>query len=95
MIRITIHFMGPLADFTGEKEVHIELPDESKFGDLWNFVLDNYFPKLPKGFYEDGILRMLLMLNLQDIHEEKDAHRPLKDGDALYLIPPIGGGQKS
>ncbi len=84
--------MGPLADFTGEKQASVELPEESKFGDLWKYVLENYFPKLPKGFYEDGVLRMLLMLNLKDIHEEKDLDRPLEDGDSLYLIPPIGGG---
>ncbi|MHA1651960.1 MAG: MoaD/ThiS family protein [Candidatus Helarchaeota archaeon] len=91
-MKVKILFMGPLADFTGEKEVLIELPEGSTVGDLLKYVVKNYIPKLPKGLYVDGQFRMMLMLNQRDIHEQKDANRPLKDGNILYLIPPIGGG---
>ncbi len=85
--------MGPLADFTGEKEVKVELPDGSKFRDLLRIFDEKFAKKLPKPLYSEGEFKMLLlMLNLQDIHPEKDVDRALANGDELHVIPPVGGG---
>lgn len=93
MIKVKLHFMGPLADFTGEKEATIELPNGSKFRDLLKKIDERFGKKLPEMFYANGQYKMLLlMLNLRDIHPEKDVERPLADGDSLHVIPPVGGG---
>jgi molybdopterin converting factor small subunit len=92
VIKIKILFMGPLGELVGEREATVELPDQSKFRDLLNYAIKNFVPKFPKALYVNGEFRMILMLNQRDIHEQKDADRPLNDGDTLYFIPPIGGG---
>ena len=93
MIKVNVHFMGYLSDFTGTKEAVIELPDKSTFKDLLTNLKEGYVKKIPEPLYKDGEFKMImLMLNLRDIFENKDGERPLADGDTLHLIPPIGGG---
>ena len=71
----------------------LELPDESMFKDLMRIIRERYEDKFPDKLYENGQFKMIhLMLNRRDIYENKEADHPLKDGDELYFIPPIGGG---
>ncbi len=92
MVKVKINFMGYLSDFTGIKELELEFPPNSTLKDLLN-GLKKYVKKLPKMLYQDGEFKMLhLMINFQDVYQQQDGNRPLAEGDALYLIPPIGGG---
>ncbi len=71
----------------------LELSDESTFKDLMKLIRERYEDKFPDKLYEEGQFKMIhLMLNRRDIYENKDGDHPLKDGDELYFIPPIGGG---
>lgn len=72
----------------------LELPAyKSTFKDLMRIIRERYEDKFPDKLYENGQFKMIhLMLNRRDIYESKDADHPLKDGDELYFIPPIGGG---
>ncbi|NVM52247.1 MAG: MoaD/ThiS family protein [Candidatus Helarchaeota archaeon] len=93
MIKVKINFMSILGEMIGVHEAIIELPENSTFKNLIEQIKETYGKKFPKQLYKDGEFQyMHLMLNRRDIYEQKDADHPLKDGDVLYFIPPIGGG---
>lgn len=95
-MRVHVHFMSILGELMGITNPILELPDGSTFKELMRLIRDRYGDKFPPKLYEDGQFKMIhIMLNRKDVYEDKDADRPIHEGDELYFIPPIGGGASS
>ncbi|HZY03231.1 MAG TPA: ubiquitin-like small modifier protein 1 [Anaeromyxobacteraceae bacterium] len=91
---MTVHVPAPLRPFTGQQAV-LELPARTVGEALTELV--SRHPELRRQLYgEDGRLRSFvnLYLNDQDIRSLQKEATPVREGDALSIVPAVAGGLK-
>ena len=91
---MTVHVPAPLRPFTGQQAV-LELPARTVGEALTQLV--SRHPELRRQLYgEDGRLRSFvnLYLNDQDIRSLQKEATPVREGDALSIVPAVAGGLK-
>lgn len=93
-MKITVRFYGVAYDETGIREWSPEIKEDPTISDLLSQVVDN-FPSLNDLVYEgDGSIRdyLAISVNNVDIHGLEGFNTGLRDGDTVFVMPPIGGG---
>lgn len=91
---MTVHVPAPLRPFTGQQAV-LELPART-VGEALTELMSRH-PELRRQLYgEDGRLRSFvnLYLNDQDIRSLQKEATPVREGDALSIVPAVAGGLK-
>ncbi len=91
---MTVHVPAPLRPFTGQQAV-LDLPARTVGEALAELV--SRHPELRRQLYgDDGRLRSFvnLYLNDQDIRYLQREATPVKEGDALSIVPAVAGGRK-
>lgn len=97
-MKISVRFFTSLREITGEKEETLEFSDDEKvtvegalqmlshkYGERFiDYVYDAQTSEV-KGFLQ-------FLINGQSASTMKGLHTPLKDGDVLAILPPVGGG---
>jgi adenylyltransferase/sulfurtransferase len=89
---ISIHIPTPLQGFTAEQgEVEVS---GATVGEALRDLIRQHSALEPHLYGDDGKLRSFvnLFLNDEDVRYMQQDETPLKDGDALSIIPSIAGG---
>ncbi len=92
-MRVTVQFMGPLKDFVGEQTAEFDFPVQVKYGDLLEEIGSRFGHCFPEkiwdtngGGFKPGILVM------GDGRDLEDPETLLEDGEAIRVLPLLGGG---
>jgi len=97
-VRVSVRFFTSLRELTGKREETIEFSGKEKV--TVGKVLERLSKRYGKDFVEyvfdrksgdvKGFLQFLV--NGRSTATLRDLDTPLKDGDVLAIIPPVGGG---
>lgn len=94
-MKVKIRAFANLADLVGRGAVELELPEGATVEDALRALFDR-FGKALEFMLTDGRGRLAdfvkVFLNGRDIDFLSGLKTPLKDGDELYIFPPVGGG---
>lgn len=82
MIRVPIRLFGPAREAAGAGEIVVEVPDRSTAGEVVDAVRER-FP---------GLAELLPRSRVAVNHEYVEASTPVRSGDEVAVIPPVGGG---
>lgn len=82
MIRVPIRLFGPTREAAGAGEVVVEVEEGSTAGD----VIDALRRRVPA--VAELLPRSRVAVNLEYV----DASTPVRSGDEVAVIPPVGGG---
>ena len=90
---IKIRFYGVAYDKTGVRKWSPELDEGSTMADLLDLIACE-FPDLRYMVFDDTVFRNYLALSINnvDILGLDGINTVLKDGDTVFVMPPIGGG---
>jgi molybdopterin synthase sulfur carrier subunit len=94
-MRVEVKFYALIREATGRRREEVELPAKSSVADLLSLIAKKYGEDMARFIYnEEGKVRNYLsyMLNGYNIYSLSGPDTPLKDGDVLAFLPPIGGG---
>jgi MoaD family protein len=91
---ITVRFYGVAYDIVGSRERSFNLENSTSILDLLNLMIDVYPDLIGLVFDEHLEFRDYLSISVNnvDIRGKNGVDTVLKDGDVVYLMPPIGGG---
>jgi len=94
MILITVRFYGVAYDIVKKREQGFILDKKSSILDLLKFMIKFYPCMHDFIFDENSEFRdyFSISVNNVDIRGMNGVNTLLKDGDIVYLMPPIGGG---
>jgi molybdopterin converting factor small subunit len=81
-MQIRVLAFAHLRELLGRAELALELPANAKAGDAWA-LLAQRLPALAATGASTRLARNGALVS---------AHEPLRDGDELALLPPVGGG---
>ena len=89
-LKITVRFYGIAYDNTGIREWKPELDSSSNMENLL-LLIGEKFPKLEDSLIEKGEIREYLSfsINNKDIMGLNGINTSLKEGDIVFVIPPI------
>ena len=93
-MKICVRFYGIAYDYTGVREWYPELCDSVDVDYLLKIVVE-HFPELKKLVYNNqGEIRdyLSISINNKDIRGLDGYNTQIKDGDRIFIMPPIGGG---
>lgn len=90
---VTVTFIGPMIEFTGERKVLFSFSDGALFGALLDEFDRHFGDRFPEDmwdrnerFFKKGILVVGMGRDL----ESRDT--PLTDGEEIKIVPAFGGG---
>ncbi len=81
-MQIRVLAFAHLRELLGRAELALELPANAKAGDAWA-LLAQRLPALAAAGASTRLARNGALVSAQE---------PLRDGDELALLPPVGGG---
>ncbi|UCE13985.1 MAG: MoaD family protein [Candidatus Heimdallarchaeota archaeon] len=93
---VTVNFFGPLAQWAGRKTVSAQgttvrevlVALETHLGKpVLNHLINQDTGKIKSHYH--------LLLNGRDIESLKGLNEPVKNGDVITCVPPVGGGMDS
>jgi MoaD family protein len=93
-VRVNVKYFGPVYVATGVREEQIALPEKTTIEELL-VLLDKRYDKLHSYLFDqkgDLIDYLSISVNGVYITNMKKFDTLLKDGDLIFLMPPIGGG---
>jgi MoaD family protein len=92
-VRVEIKYYGLVFEATNVREEKVDLPENSSVRGLLQLLVLRY-KKLKKYLYNNFQLVDYLMIAVNDVDivslDKYDT--VLREGDKVYLMPPIGGG---
>ena len=92
---VEVKYYALIREATGTRMEDVELPANSSVADLLSLIAEKYGEDMAHFIYnEKGKIRNYLsyMLNGYNIYSLSGPDTPLKNGDVLAFLPPIGGG---
>ncbi|MGD2200991.1 MAG: MoaD family protein [Candidatus Bathyarchaeota archaeon] len=94
-MKVEVKYYAMLREASGRKMEDIELPEGSSVGDLMDVVVGKYGEDFYRYVY-DGQKRvrdyLSFMLNGINVNSMDGFETPVRDGDVLAILPPVGGG---
>ena len=92
-MNIKVRFYGIAYEHTEIREWYPALREGSSVEDLLDLMVGEY-PELQEMVFEKNVFRdyLAISINNVDILGLDGAHTVLKDGDIVFVMPPIGGG---
>jgi molybdopterin synthase sulfur carrier subunit len=94
LLKITVRFYGVVYEVTGVREWELSGKEVSCVWDLLELLVES-FPGLEDLVFDgEGSLREYLgvWVNGRDILGLNGFDTELREGDLVYIVPPIGGG---
>jgi molybdopterin synthase sulfur carrier subunit len=94
MILITVRFYGVAYDIVERRERSFNLDKKSSILDLLKYMIE-FYPRMYDFIFDEHLEfrdYLTISVNNVDIRGIKGVNTLLKDGDIVYLMPPIGGG---
>lgn len=82
MLKVRLLFFAVLREIAGRSEEIVELPDDSRAGDVWRRLRDEH------AALRDYVQPPMIAVNESYV----DVDELLRDGDELAFIPPVAGG---
>ncbi len=88
-----VHLVGDLREMVGKKEIEVTIPN-STIGGLIDKITQGYGENFKYEVVDrrTGDLRMIILVNNEDIRFLRGLDTLLRDGDKVVIIPPIAGG---
>ena len=92
-MNIKVRFYGVAYEQTGVREWYPALQGGSNLEDLLDLMIVEY-PELKEMVFDEDVFRdyLAISINNVDILGLDGSHTVLKDGDVVFVMPPIGGG---
>ena len=92
-MNIKVRFYGVAFEKTGVREWYPAIRGGSKVEDLLDLMVGEY-PELQEMVFDEDVFRdyLAISINNVDILGLHGVHTVLKDGDIVFVMPPIGGG---
>jgi MoaD family protein len=92
-MKINVNFNGQLRQISGKECEELEIADDAGIDSLVSNLAKSYGSEFKKILVdESGRVRASVIVLVNDVPVEKGAPPPLKDGDAVSLLPAIAGG---
>lgn len=94
-MKVEVKYYALLREAVGRKIEAVELPAKSSVGDLLGLLVDRHGGDFRRYVYdEEKKVRHYLsyMLNGINVYSLDGFDTPLKNGDVLAILPPVGGG---
>lgn len=96
MITVTLYTILGIKEIIGEREIEIDVPDNSSLSDLIAVIVERWGNGISEVLLEPGSKKikahLRLMVNGQDISFLKGLDTKLRDGDEVMIFPPVSGG---
>ncbi len=91
---VTVNFLQPIREITGEKSARIKLRRGSTVSDLINALVKKYGGELKAKILSGKKVRegILVMKNGVNISTHEGIHTKLEEGDEILLAPLVEGG---
>jgi molybdopterin synthase sulfur carrier subunit len=94
-LEVEVRYYAMIREATGTRREVVDVPPKSSVGDLLEALVERYGGDFTRYVYtEEKEVRDYLsfMLNGINVNSIKGLETPLKDGDVLSILPPVGGG---
>jgi molybdopterin synthase sulfur carrier subunit len=94
-MRINVKFFAVLRDIVGDWSIDLSLPEGITVGETLESLAKQYGERFRSYVYDEkGSVQdyLIFLINGESIHAMKGFETPLKEGDSLVILPPIGGG---
>ena len=94
-MRVTVNFLGMLANYTGVESVAIDLDDDARYDDLLAVIAARFGHKLPKQCWDAGkgeFRKPITAIGTKGDIEERDT--PLAGNEEVHILMPISGGRQ-
>jgi molybdopterin synthase sulfur carrier subunit len=96
VIKVKIYSILGIKEVIGQREVEIELSENSSLSDLISKMVEKWGNDLASRLLEPGSNKMLsyirVMVNGKDIAFLDGFESILSDGDEVIIFPPVSGG---
>jgi len=92
-MKITVMFIGPLADLVGRDTVRLELPRGAVYGDLLDDIGSRFGDKLQDRFWNQEATcfnEQVLVTGMDRDYSDRDM--PLAENENIRIIPFLAGG---
>jgi molybdopterin synthase sulfur carrier subunit len=97
-MEVILHTILGLKQAIGQRQMQIELPDESTVGGLLSYMMRRWGDKLSPHLLDPSSGKLLshvrVMVNGQTIRFLQGMETPLQDGDEVLFLPLVSGGQR-
>jgi len=95
-IQLTVKFFANLKDITRQREIKIELQNETTIIQVLESLFDQYESLRKEIFTEDNELKKWIQIlkNGRNIKFLDGLQTKLSEGDVIALFPPVAGGEK-
>ena len=95
ILEVEVKYYAMIREATGKRKEIVGLPPKSSIGDLIDMLVNRYGEEFARYIY-DGEKRirdyLSFMINGVNVNSLEGFDTPLKDGDVVALLPPVGGG---
>lgn len=88
-------FFAALRDIVGDWSINLSLPEGITVGEILESLAKQYGERFRSYVYDEkGSVQdyLIFLINGESIHAMKGFETPLREGDSLVILPPIGGG---
>ena len=86
MPKIKVKFVSLIKDYTGVKEITVNIPSGSKLKDLFN-ILEEKFPRLKE--LKEKNINIVVLADGQTVYED---NQDISIYRIIVLLPPASGG---
>ena len=94
-VEVEVKYYAMLREATGKRREVVDIPVKSSVGDLVGLLSERYGGDFTRYVYDDEKRvrdYLSFMLNGVNINSLEGFGTPLKTGDTLAILPPVGGG---
>jgi molybdopterin synthase sulfur carrier subunit len=95
-VRIKVHTILTLQEVIGQREVEIILPEGTSLKGLLSHMVGTWGERLSERIFRTGteelLPRIRIMVNGRDMQFIQGLETVLREGDEVYLFPPVSGG---